>query len=147
MLVTEGRILPPNYSGKGGDVFINTLNKLEDARRALGDLREARDSLSFRSRFNSTINALRAITYALQKEGTGKHRGFDDWYRPKQSEMRSDELLHFIHEARNEDIHEGKHSLQFGTSIGHLSTEQALPSRPPGAKFLVLMHGAFWCVE
>jgi hypothetical protein len=126
-------------------VFERTTTKLEDAQTILDNLKGASDALTFRSSFNSFLSAARAITNALQKEGD-KIKGFDDWYSKKQEQMKKDETLRFIHDARTEDFHEGKHKLRFGTYISHFSSKQA-GSRPADSLLSIQAEGPFWVVD
>jgi len=106
----------------------------------------AKDAATFRSLFNSFLSAARAITGALQKDGA-KLPAFTEWYRKKQGEMKADELLRFIHEARVEDFHEGRHRLSFSTYIGYLSSEEVGPPPTPGASLVIGPDGPFWLVD
>jgi hypothetical protein len=127
-------------------MFNNAVAKLEDSRYILEQLKIANDFLAFRSLFNSFLNAARAITYALQKEG--KHiSGFNNWYEPRRKQMRNDELLRFIHEARIEDFHEGKQILKSGTHIRYLSREAVGPPPSPDARLVVGSQGPLWIVN
>jgi hypothetical protein len=103
-------------------MFTGAASKLEDARTILDELRRTRDTLAFRALFNSFLSSARAITDALQKDGAALP-SFADWYVGKQAEMRADELLRFIHEARIQDFHKGKHRLAFNTHMKHFSTQ------------------------
>jgi len=127
-------------------MFQRALSKIEDCHIILDKLIQADDALSFRALFNSFLTSARAVTFALQKEG--KHiSGFNDWYALKQQEMRDDELLRFVHEARNEDFHEGKHRLTFSTYIDHFSVKQAGSPPSPNAKLVAGAEGLFWIVD
>ncbi len=107
----------------------------------------AKDAITFKVYFNSCLNACRAITNALQKEG--KHiPGFEEWYKQKQEEMKNDELLRFIHKARTEDFHEGKHRLVFVRSFIHsFSSEDAGTPPSPDATLIIGTEGMFWIVN
>jgi hypothetical protein len=61
--------------------------------------------------------------------------------------MRKDELMRFIHNARTEDFHEGKHRLSFSTYVHHISMDTAGPPPMPGAALVVGEDGAFWLIE
>jgi hypothetical protein len=104
------------------------------------------DFPAFRSLFNSFLSAARAITYALQKDAK-KLRGFTEWYAEKQAQMTADDLLRFIHDARIEDFHKGRHALDSFTYIHHFSPEEAGPSPAPGALPVIGAEGAFWIVD
>ena len=93
----------------------NTLTKLEDARTMHAELMRASDPVKFRSAFGAFINNCRAVTYAMQAEGS-KDEAFMLWYRDRQEEMRGDELIRFVHDARIEDFHKGLHQLEFSSS-------------------------------
>jgi hypothetical protein len=54
----------------------------------------------FRTNAQSAIQALRSVTWILQKE-KGQLLGFDAWYGAKQVEMRADPVLRWLIDARN----------------------------------------------
>jgi hypothetical protein len=129
-------------------MFRRTVTKLEDARIHLDQLKKASDAPTFRAEFNAFLSAARAITNTLQKECRGKIKGFDSWYTPKQEEMKNDNLLRFIHEARIEDFHKGRHRLKFKFAVHKVSfppedeeppSEDAVPA--------LLGDGVFWIVD
>jgi hypothetical protein len=97
-------------------MFSSAQGKLEDSRSIFEQLKMASDALSFRALFNAFIQASRAIMEALKKDGS-HIVGFKDWHKIKYQKMLDDELLLFIHEARREDFHEGKHRLNFQSHI------------------------------
>lgn len=127
-------------------MFPGARGKLEDAGIILQQLELARDVPSFRSLFNAFLSAARAITYALQKDGD-KVSGFAEWYAEKQAEMRGDELLRFMHEARIEDFHQGRQRLRFSTRVHRLSTEEVEPGPAAGAALVIGSEGPFWLVD
>lgn len=117
--------------------------KLEDSRINLKQIKSANDVPSFRTNFNSFLNSSRAITYALQKKGA-HISGFESWYKVKQEEMKYDDLLRFIHDARKEDFHEGKHRLYFSTFIQNV--EIGIPPYP-NASMVIGNEGPFWIIN
>jgi hypothetical protein len=124
-------------------MFKGAETKLEDSRFILDQLKAASDAPSFRSQFSSFLNASRAITYALQKDG--RHiSGFNSWYQAKQEEMEQDELLKFMHTARTEDFHEGKHRLDFATYVRQLVVG---PPPFPNADAAIGAEGPLWTVD
>jgi len=127
-------------------MFNGARSKLEDAYSNLDSMRKATNALEFRAAFNSFLSNCRAVTNALQKEGA-HIPGFRDWYAEKQEEMKSDELLRFIHESRKEDFHEGQHRLRFGTYIEYLSSAAVGPPPKPGASLVIGAEGPFWLVD
>lgn len=82
----------------------------------------------------------------MQKDGKNVP-GFSEWYEAKQEEMRNDELLRFIHEARTEDFHEGKHRLNFSTFINHFTTNQTGTPPSPNASIGIGLDCIFWNVD
>lgn len=127
-------------------MFAAAQHKLEDARTILQQLERAADPPVFRSLFNSFVSAARATTNALQKDGKNL-QGFAQWYAEKQDEMKADELLRFIHKARTEDFHQGKHRLTFDTYIAHLSGKEAGPPPAPGAALVIGADGPYWLID
>ena len=73
--------------------------------------------------------------------------GFQGWYKVKQDEMKSDELMRFVHDSRIEDFHQGKHQLQFETYVAYLSTSRAGPPPVPGAALSIGAEGPFWVAD
>lgn len=127
-------------------MFNAAKSKLEDTRTIFEQLRNASDPPTFKALFNSFLGSARAITAALQKEGS-KKPGFNEWYGEKQKEMKNDELLRFIHEARTEDFHEGKHRLVFATYMEHFSTAAVGKPPAPNAKIGIGADGPFWIIH
>lgn len=127
-------------------MFDRASSKLEDAISNLDSMKTARDAVQFKSGFNSFLSNCRAITFALQKEGA-RIQGFDAWYRPKQEQMKRDELLRFVHESRTEDFHEGGHRLLFSTHIHSMSTDSIGSPPHPSATLVIGAEGPFWIVH
>jgi len=127
-------------------MFSHSQSKLEDARACLEGMVGARDTVKFKSAFNSFLSNCRAVTNALQKEGASVN-DFSEWYQQKQDQMRADELLRFVHESRTEDFHEGRHKLRFGAYIKSLSGSAVGPPPKTGARFVVGAEGPFWLVD
>lgn len=64
------------------------------------------DPDSFRRNLNACIQALRNVTFILQKAMKG-FTGFDEWYSGWQAKMRSDRVLRWLVEARNQVVKKG----------------------------------------
>lgn len=86
-------------------------------RSAEGRLREAhrhwhdcaryyQEPEDFRGSLNASIQALRNVTFALQKVKS-KLPGFESWYAAEQEKMKSDPVLRWSHRARNTIVKEG----------------------------------------
>jgi len=61
---------------------------------------------SFRLNLNNCIQTLRSITWILQKSKSDIP-GFNEWYDKWQSQMRSDQILKWLHDSRNRIVKEG----------------------------------------
>jgi len=127
-------------------IFSKAKSKLEDSRTIFKKLQASKDIQTFRALFNSFLQSSRAITYALQKDG--KHiPEFQQWYKTKQTEMRNDDLLRFMHTARKEDFHEGKHRLSFSMHLHYLDTSNVGPPPSPDARLGISNEGVFWIMN
>jgi hypothetical protein len=130
--------------------FPKSKAKLDEARNLVMGLDSARDSVTYRAHFLSAINAERAVTMALQQEGAHVP-GFEVWYEPWQHEMKADELLRFIHEARIEDFHRGggKDLLVFPRfDLKRLKLPDDLEPPPvPTADLRITSEGPIWIVN
>lgn len=109
----------------------NTKTKLEDARTTLSLLKSAKNSMEFRAAFSAFINNSRAITYAMQADGS-KDTAFMQWYEHRRVEMQKDELVRFVHDSRIEDFHKGIHQLDFVSEAKFANLDPSLVmSRSP----------------
>lgn len=64
------------------------------------------EELEFTSHLNNIIQALRNVTFVMQKE-LAYAEGFVEWYEKQQDEMRKDESLRWLVNARNYVVKEG----------------------------------------
>ena len=118
-------------------MFSRAQQKLEDARLLFAQVQQPAHPIVFRSRFNSFLAAARAVTQGLQKDG--RHSpGFLEWYGEKQREMREDEVMRFVNDARNSDLKRGESVLEFKSSLAVVGL-----TSPPGAGMQVSSEGAF----
>jgi hypothetical protein len=127
-------------------VFDRAVGNLVDTRGLLDQLGETQDAQRFRELFNAFLGALRAITDALQKDGAHLP-GFDAWYAGKETEMRQDELLRYLHEARVADFHRGDHQLSFDRADVELVTTDQSAAPPSEDGLRVGADGAYWVVD
>lgn len=92
-------------SNEDGCPIPNTHNRLEQAHRLWHQaLEQYDDPDGFRANLNATIEALRNVTFMLQSE---KHAvpGFDAWYEPWQTRMKSDPIMKWLCGARTTVVH------------------------------------------
>jgi len=83
----------------------NTHNRLQQAHRLWHQaLDNYNDPEGFRANLNSTIEALRNVTFMLQKEKHGI-QDFDTWYEEWQGKMKSDAVMTWLCEARTTVVH------------------------------------------
>src|SRR5882762_6430675 len=64
------------------------------------------DSDAFLANLNSTIEALRNVTFVLQKEQTVPD--FENWYKKWQPCLKEDAAAKWLKEARNTVVHRGE---------------------------------------
>lgn len=69
-------------------------------------LEDYQNPLRFTSVLNNLIQNLRNVTFILQKE-LAHVNNFSDWYLIKQKEMREDDTLKWLHNARTHVVHIG----------------------------------------
>ena len=60
----------------------------------------------FRYSLNSFIRALKEVPQLVSME-LQNHAGFPTWFRKKRDELRSNDLLLFLHDQRNFIVHRG----------------------------------------
>ncbi|MCY3912850.1 MAG: hypothetical protein OXG43_06330 [Chloroflexi bacterium] len=78
---------------------------------------EYHDPMPFRYNLNAFLQALRNVTFVLQKEFA--HRdGFSSWYQKKQEAMRNDSLLRNFLEGRNVVVKQGSLELNSNATVG-----------------------------
>jgi hypothetical protein len=83
----------------------NTHSRLEQAHRLWHQMLENYDDPEgFRANLNSTIEALRNVTFMLQKEESAVP-GFDAWYAERQAEMKADVIMKWLQNARTTVVH------------------------------------------
>ena len=83
----------------------NTHNRLQQAHRLWHQMLDNyNDPAGFRANLNSTIEALRNVTFMLQKE---KHAipGFVTWYEEWQEKMKTNAVMAWLCEARTTVVH------------------------------------------
>jgi len=69
-------------------------------------LEDYQDKMRFTSALNNLIQNIRNVTFVLQKE-LAHNDGFSDWYSRKQDEMKKDESLRWLVNARNHIVKQG----------------------------------------
>jgi hypothetical protein len=85
----------------------NAHRRLEEAHRLWHRAAEAyEDPDEFRTQLNALIQALRNVTFVLQKEKAAIP-DFDSWYAGWQETMKQDEVMRWSHQARTVVVHKG----------------------------------------
>lgn len=99
---------PHEYSWCVGDCPIDPAERrLREAHRHWHTcLNEYQSPDDFQIALNSSIQALRNVTFVLQS-AKKSIPGFDDWYAAEQNAMRSDAVLRWVVEARNSIVKKG----------------------------------------
>lgn len=104
-----------------------TRHKLGEAGYFLSVLKETyEDDNTFAYNLSAFLSAARSITLYMQKQYK-RRNGFTEWYRPKQTEMRTDPELAFLNNARAEDIHE--ETMRTGATREATATARAFITR------------------
>jgi hypothetical protein len=94
----------------------------------------------------------RSITFVLQNLRSIVREQFDEWYAPKQEEMRKDPLMRYFVDARNEVLKQGKLNVATHATIHHLLGRdfKKFGPPPPGAVNFVIgdsLGGTGWEVQ
>lgn len=118
--------------------FPGARRKLDEARSLAEQLERATDAPTFRTIFSAFLSAAKATFDSLRKDGA-KHPGFRQWHDGKRTAMKNDDLMRFVLDARDEDLHEGRHRLLFSTHLEHFDTGKAEP--PPGGYPATIVFG------
>lgn len=133
-------------------ILANTKSVLATAERGLEHLSSADPTQRIPGLHNVVVFG-RAVTNALQHLRGPLGAEFDDWYAPKQEEMRKDKLLRRFYEMRSEVLKEGATRTSTSAYIEHLDTSELQPlmsNPPPGAKGFFMgdqLGGSGWEVE
>lgn len=84
-----------------------THNRLNQAFILFQDIKNNyHEELEFTSHLNNIIQTLRNITFVMQKE-LAHASGFEEWYVKHQTEMKNDESMRWLIDARNHVVKEG----------------------------------------
>jgi hypothetical protein len=136
-------------------------NKLEDAWALLRILESSGDSLTFKAVYAALFVACRSIPDAVDRElkpilrkdrktpeGSRRLSDYGAWCKVKLKERQeTGSLLEFVENARDADVHEGKHQLVFPSSqidAGVISPANG----PPGTSSAVInSDGVFYLVD
>lgn len=82
-------------------------SRLDEAHRHWHACRDSyQDPYAFRSALNASIQAIRNVTWVLQKRKSALG-GFADWYGPWQEVMRADPRMKWLQRSRNRVVKEG----------------------------------------
>ncbi len=82
-------------------------NRLEEAHRLWHQAaQQYEDPVGFRTNLNACIQALRSVTFVIQKQKTNIPN-FDSWYSEWQRKLKADPILNWIVQARNIIVKEG----------------------------------------
>lgn len=153
-------------------MFEGATAKLENARTALGRLRAVAgppvitniqivhtpsrdlvdpvgtdDPMAFAEAFSSALTHVRAIGDAVLKDGSARHLPrFRVWREEKKDFCRHDELLKYIAERRNADVHNGFTALTFAMHAISFSSDAV--GAPPSDDALLMIDGMgpYWVV-
>lgn len=96
--------------------------------------------------FAAFVNSSRNVTFVLQKEFNSE-AAFDNWYKSKQEEMRSDELCKFFSTLRNKIIKEGINKIEGNTKISRFDSSNDMIDRPKNSSLVITGKGIFYLIN
>lgn len=106
------------------------------------------DPVGFSEAFSSCVAQIRAVGDAVLKDKSAcRLAGFVEWRERKKRECQADELLRFINDRRNSDLHEGFSPLTFAMQAFAFSSDSTGGVPAPSATLLIDNTGPYWLVE
>lgn len=91
------------------------------------------------------VAQVRAVGDAILKDrDANKLPGFQIWRDTRKLECMGDDVLKFINDRRNSDLHEGNTSLVFAMHPRSFNSERVRTSMPPGTTLYVGGTGTYW---
>lgn len=110
-----------------------------------GELVGTDDPVAFSEAFSSCVAQVRSVGDAVLKDkDANKLSAFRKWRETKKDECKNDDLMKFINDRRNDDLHEGDGCLSFTMHPYKFSSEDVGTALPPGAVLRVSGTGAYW---
>ena len=105
------------------------------------------DPLALAEALSSSVTHVRAVGDAVFKDKLADPLpGFAAWRKAKISFCKDDQLLKFIEDQRNFDVHEGATPLTFAMQAWAFSSEMTGPAPADDAVLLVDGSGPYWLV-
>ncbi len=107
-----------------------------------------RDPVAFAESFSTCVAQVRSIGDAILKNKAAMElNGFKSWRELKKKECMNDDLLLFLNDRRNNDLHEGASSLAFVMHPFSFSSESVGAAPSPAATLLIDGTGPHWLVD
>lgn len=112
---------------------------------ACGDSVGIDDPVVFSEAYSSCVAQVRSIGDAILKDkAANKLPGFEEWREEKKDECKNDNLMKFINDRRNDDLHAGDRSLSF-TMNAHEFSSGGVGIKPfIGATLRIDGTGPYW---
>jgi hypothetical protein len=108
----------------------------------------ASNPVAFAEAFSSCVAQVRSVGDAVLKDQeANKQAGFQKWRNSKKNECKNDDLLRFINDRRNADLHEGYSPLAFTMHPFSFNSETVGPAPSPAANLFVDGTGPYWIVD
>ena len=106
------------------------------------------DPFAFSEAFSSCMAQVRSVGDAVLKDkAANKLPGFGKWREEKKDECKNDDLMKFINNRRNDDLHAGDRSLSF-TMHPHKFSSESVGVKPIiGATLRINGTGPYWIVD
>ena len=110
-----------------------------------GEIVGIEDPLAFSEAFSSCVAQVRSVGDAIRNDATAnKLPDFKEWIKAKIAECMSDELMTFIRDRRNSDLHEGECPFSFRMHPCTFVITDVVPTLPKGAVLRVNGTGPYW---
>jgi len=107
-----------------------------------------RDTIAFSEAFSSSVAQVRSVGDAVLKNKKAMTiPGFKSWRDAKIDECKNDDLLKFINDKRNSDLHSGFRPLVFMMQALAFSTRNLGVAPSPSAVLQVDGTGPYWIVD
>jgi hypothetical protein len=107
-----------------------------------------RDPFAFKECFSSCMVQVRSIGDAILKNKEALELPcFVKWKKNKISFCKTDDLMTFINDRRNDDIHEGNYCLQFTMNSHVFSSENVGDEPTPSSVLRIDAKGPYWVVD
>jgi hypothetical protein len=131
-----------------GQPIVTNIRIISGPSGVSGDSVGIGDPVAFSEAFSSCVAQVRSVGDAVLKDQAArKLPSFERWREAKKNECKNDDLLKFINDKRNTDLHSGFCPLAFTMHTYAFSNENVGAVPFPGAPLYIDGRGPYWIVE